>query len=90
MKEIKEVEELNIIVEPTKIFGGGNKTEIENAFHLKNTKERTTQEAVIDKTKNEKEIDENTANVDRKTYYEELGKKLRMKRTETLTESVLK
>ena len=45
---------------------------------------------MIDKTKNEKEIDENTANVDRKTYYEELGKKLRMKRTETLTESVLK
>ena len=42
LKEIKEVDEVNLIVEVPKIFGG-KKSEIETAIYLKNIKERDTQ-----------------------------------------------
>ena len=42
LKEIKEVDEVNLIVDVPKIFGG-KKSEIEAGIYLKNIKERDTQ-----------------------------------------------
>jgi hypothetical protein len=83
LKSLSEFEEVNLVIELPQVFATNK--HIDGALFLKNVRTSNKNAVALEESEEKEEIIK-----DRKVFYENLSKRMKLKKAETLTESVLK
>lgn len=89
LKSIQDVEEVDLVVEIPKVLGGKN-AQVQAALFLRNQDQRQKQKELHDHISSQLDQEETSLPKDRKLYYSQLQKQVKIKKAETMAPSKLK